>query len=96
MTATWSGRKPNWPWRGSVSQWDQERSDQIRVGESISPGFEAWNPVKYPVFDSQESKDKRAKWLSDKKKKDKPVVTKKEKKALEWIDPSTLGLADFM
>lgn len=96
MIASWCGKKPNWPWKGSKSQWDQERSDQIRVGEAICPGFEALNPVRFPIMDSQEDKAKRAKWLSDKKKKDKPVVARKAKPAEEWIDPSTLGLADFM
>ena len=94
--ASWCGKKPNWPWKGSLSQWDQERSDQIRVGEAICPGFEALNPVKYPIFDSQEDKAARAKWLSDKKKAKKPKVTKPEKKALEHISASGVGLADFM
>ena len=96
MTASWAITKPNWPWTGSKSQWDQERSDQIRVGESICPGFEALNPVRYPLFDTQESKAARAKWLSDKKAAKKPKVTKPEKKALEHISASGVGLADFM
>ena len=103
MTASWCGKKPNWPWKGSLSQWDQERSDQIRVGEAICTGFEALNPVKYPIFDSQEDKAARAKWLSDKKKA-KKVDSKSNpgnmrgghKKPLEHISASGLGLEDFM
>jgi hypothetical protein len=52
--------------------------------------------VRFPIFDSQEDRDKRAKWLSDKKKAGKPVVPKKVKKAIEYVEASGLGLADFM
>ena len=96
MVAYYCGKKPNWPWKGSQSQWDQERSDQIRVGETICPGFEALNPVRFPIFDSQENKVKRSKWLSDKKKAGKPVVPKKVKNAEEYVDATGLDLADFM
>jgi len=97
MVATWCGKPPNFPWRGSGSQWDQERSDRIRVGEAICPGFEQLNPVRYPLFDTEASKAARAKWLSDKKKKDAPIkVSKVKKPVLEYIDPSSVGLADFM
>lgn len=96
MVASWCGKKPNWPWKGSQSQWDQERSDQIRVGEAIFTGFEALNPVRYPIFDSQEDKAKRSKWLSDKKKAGKPVIPKKVKDVIYAVEEKGLGLADFM
>ena len=96
MQASWIGKKPDWHWKGSKSQWDDERSDQIRVGEAIFPGFEAMNPVRYPVMDSQADKDKRSKWLSDKKNAGKPKVVKKVKKQLEHIDAGGLDLVDFM
>jgi hypothetical protein len=96
MTASFCGKPPNFPWRGSVSQWDQERSDQIRVGEAICPGFEALNPVKIPLFYTEADRARVSKWLADKKAKDKPKVEKKVKAALEYIDASKLGLADFM
>jgi len=97
MTAQFVGKPPNFPWRGSVSQWDQERSDHIRIGESICRGFEYLNPIRYKIFETQADKDKRAKWLADKKKKDAPPkIVKKVKAALEYVDESKLGLADFM
>ena len=96
MVATWCGKPPNFPWRGSVSQWDQERTDQIRIGEAICTGFEALNPVKIPLFYTEADRARVSKWLADKKAKDKPKVLKKTKKELEYIDPSSLGLADFM
>ena len=96
MTSSWQCKKPDWPWKGSLSQWDQERSDQIRIGEAICPGFEALNPIKYPLFESQEEKSARAKWLSDKKKAKKGIITKAHKKPLEHISASGVGLADFM
>jgi len=96
LTTTWCGKPPNFPWRGTKSNWDDERSNQIRIGEAICPGFEALNPVRLPLFDTQESKDARAKYLADKKKAKNPKVAKPEKKALEHLSASGVGLADFM
>lgn len=96
QTASYSGKTPNWNWRGSVSQWEQEKSDQIRVGEAICPGYLQWNPVRFPIFDSQEDKAKRAKWLAERKA---PKALKKAKKAqaVEMpLNAADFGLADFM
>ena len=91
--ASWCGKKPNFPWKGSKSQWDQERSDQIRVGESIFPGYEQWNNwLKGPLFETEQMKKDKQKWRESLK----PKVVKKVKAALEYIDASNVGLADFM
>ena len=98
MTASFCGKPPNFPWRGSVQQWEQEKSDFIRIGEAIFPGY-LWqnNWLRGNLFETQEDKRRYQKWKESQKKKDKPDKPKKAgKKSLEFIDESKLGLADFM
>ena len=98
MTSSFCGKPPNFPWRGSVSQWEQEKSDQIRVGESIFPGY-LWsnNYLRGNLFETAEDKKRYQKWKEAQKNKGKPDKPKKPgKKSLEYIDESKLGLADFM
>lgn len=93
MKSTWCGKKPNFPWSGSQSQWDQERSDQIRVGECIFHGYEqANNYLKGSLFETSQMKKDKQKWRDSLKSK----VDTKVKLALEYIDPSNVGLTDFM
>jgi len=103
MTSSFCGKPPNFPWRGSVQQWEQEKSDQIRVGESIFPGY-LWsnNYLRGNLFETQEDKRRYQKW-KDAQKKEKAnrqlggLLNKRpKKKSLEFIDESKLGLADFM
>lgn len=99
MTSSFCGKPPNFPWRGSLSQWDQENSDFIRIGEAIFPGFCYVNRGSRPPFDTEEQKRSYQKWREAQKKKD-TLASKKTKRpikgALDFIDESKLGLADFM
>jgi len=94
MKATFVGKTPNFPWRGSVSQWEQEKSDLIRIGESIFPGYTALNNwLRGPLFETEQMKKDKQKWRDSQKPKTPP---KKVKAALEHIDSSKLDLTDFM
>ena len=76
-----------------MSQWDQERSDQIRVGEGIFPGYERMNNyLRGPLFETEQMKKDKQRWRESQK----PKVVKKSKLTPEFIDDSKLELADFM
>ena len=93
MTSTFVGKPPNFPWKGSMSQWDQERSDQIRVGEGIFQGYERMNNwLRGPLFETEQMKKDKQRWRESLK----PKVVKKSKLTPEFIDDSKLELADFM
>ena len=102
MTSSFVGKPPNFPWRGSVQQWEQEKSDFIRIGESIFPGY-LWqnNYLRGNLFETAEDKRRYQKWKDSQKKKSNPPLNsaggpRSKKKPLEFIDESKLGLADFM